>query len=103
MGTKAKPSRRVLLQAGVTGAALLGGPPLSAVAPNPESPRIYTRIGVRPFINLTATYTINGGALMLPEVREAMDEASRWPVNIDERMVEAGARIAAWMGAHAAV
>src|SRR5262249_48898826 len=104
MGTKAKPSRRILLQAGGTCAtALLGGPAPSTAAPILESPRIYMRIGVQPFINLTATYTINGGALMLPEVREAMDEASRWSVNIDELMEKAGARIAEWMGAEAAI
>jgi D-glucosaminate-6-phosphate ammonia-lyase len=71
--------------------------------PNSDSPRIYTRLGVKPFINLTATYTINGGALMLPEVREAMDEASRWPVNIDELMEKAGQRLAEWMGAESAI
>ena len=104
MGTKAKPSRRVVLQAGGTGAAaLLGGPALSVAMPSTDSPRVYTRIGVKPFINLTATYTINGGALMLPEVREAMDEASRWPVNIDELMEKAGGQIAEWLGAEAAI
>src|SRR6266540_3421221 len=104
MGTKAKPSRRrMVLQAGGTGAAALIGAPLSVAIPTADSPRIYTRIGVKPFINLTATYTINGGALMLPEVREAMDEASRWPVNIDELMEKAGAQIAEWMGAEAAI
>ena len=59
-------------------------PARSAAAPRGEDPGIYTRIGVRPFINLTATYTINGGTLTLPEVKEAMDAASRYSVNIDE-------------------
>ena len=103
MGTKAKPSRRVVLQAGGTGAATLLSGPSSVAMPTADSPRVYTRIGVKPFINLTATYTINGGALMLPEVREAMDEASRWSVNIDELMEKAGAQIAEWMGAEAAI
>ncbi|HTM48038.1 MAG TPA: aminotransferase class V-fold PLP-dependent enzyme [Bryobacteraceae bacterium] len=104
MGNKVRPSRRALLHAGGAGAAaLLGGTPPLAAAPEPDSPRIYSRIGVKPFINLTATYTINGGALMLPEVREAMDEASRWSVNIDELMEKAGARIAEWLGAEAAI
>ena len=67
MGMKAKPSRRAVLGAG-TGAALLGGPSLSTAAPVPESPRIYTRIGVKPFINLTATYTINGGLVHLKTI-----------------------------------
>src|SRR5437867_1025134 len=102
MGTKAKPSRRVLLQAGGAGAAaLLGGS--SAAMPAAGSPQIYTSIGVKPFINLTATFTINGGALMLPEVREAMDEASRWSVNLDELMEKAGQRLAEWMGSEAAI
>src|SRR5882724_4921710 len=107
MGTKAKTSRRTLLQVGLqaggTGAAaLLAGASPSAAAPA-DSPQIYTRIGVKPFINLTATYTINGGALMLPEVRAAMDEASHWPVNIDELMEKVGERLAEWMGAEAAI
>ncbi|MCL4850022.1 MAG: aminotransferase class V-fold PLP-dependent enzyme [Bryobacteraceae bacterium] len=64
---------------------------------------IYTRIGVKPFINLTATYTINGGALTLPEVKRAMDEASRYSVNLDELMEKVGARLAELMGAEAAI
>src|SRR5947207_2996825 len=103
MGTKVKTSRRFLLQAGGTGAAaLLTGASRSSAAPA-NSPEIYTRIGVKPFINLTATFTINGGALMLPEVRAAMDEASRWPVNIDELMEKVGERLAEWMGTEAAI
>src|SRR6266478_1317971 len=104
MGTKAKPSRRTLLQAGGTGvAALLGESLPSLAATVSDTPQIYTRIGVKPFINLTATFTINGGSLMLPEVREAMDAASHWSVNLDELMEKAGARIAEWMGSEAAI
>ena len=69
MAMRSKPTRRDLLQAGSTGAAaLLSSPPSAVAAPPLDSPQVYTRIGVKPFINLTATYTINGGALMLPEV-----------------------------------
>lgn len=64
---------------------------------------IYTRIGVQPFINLTATYTINGGTLMLPEVRAAMDEAARYSVSIDELMAKVGARIARLLASEAAM
>src|SRR5260370_40019066 len=104
MGLKSKPPRRDLLQAGRRGAAALLASPASAVAAPPsDSPQIYTRIGVKPFINLTATYTINGGALMLPEVREAMDAASHWSVNLDELMEKAGARIAERRGSDDAV
>src|SRR5215472_1092986 len=38
---------------------------------------------------------MHGGSLMLPQVRDAMAEASRWFVNLDELMEAAGARIAA--------
>jgi seryl-tRNA(Sec) selenium transferase len=104
MGLKSKPSRRSLLRAGGTGAAaLLGSPSAAPAATLFDTPQVYTRIGVKPFINLTATYTINGGALMLPEVREAMDAASRWSVNLDELMEKAGALLAEWMGAEAAI
>jgi L-seryl-tRNA(Ser) seleniumtransferase len=52
---------------------------------------------VQPFINLTATYTINGGTLTLPEVKRAMEEASHYPVNIDELMEKVGERLARLM------
>ena len=44
----------------------------------------YAKIGVRPFINCCATRTIHGGSVMLPEVREAMRDASGRFVDIDE-------------------
>ncbi len=73
---------------------------LSAPAPAAKSAdgNIYTRIGVRPFINLTATYTINGGALALLEVRQAMEEASHHPVNLDELMGKVAERLAQLLG-----
>ena len=53
-----------------TGIVAVGavGDPTQAVGATPAGPDPYTRIGVRPFINCTATYTINGGSQMLPEV-----------------------------------
>src|SRR5688572_29875544 len=76
-------------------------------APQPpaaaKGPRVYTRIGVRPFINLTGTLTINGGALTLPEVREASHQAAEYAVDIDELMDKAGARIAELVGCEAAI
>ncbi len=82
---------------------MLGGSSPSVAMPAADTPQIYSRIGVKPFINLTATLTINGGTLILPEVRAAMDEASRWSVNIDELMEKAGQQLAEWMGAEAAI
>jgi len=68
-----------------------------------KGPHVYTRIGVRPFINLTGTLTINGGALTLPEVREASHQAADYAVDIDELMEKAGARIAELIGCEAAI
>ena len=57
-------------------------------------PEVYTRIGVRPFINCTATLTINGGSLMLDEVIAAVEQASHYHVNLDELMEKVGDRLA---------
>ena len=59
----------------------------------------YLALGVRPFINCCSVRTMHGGSLMLPQVREAMDEASRQFVNLDELMEAAGRRIAELTGA----
>lgn len=82
--------------------AALGLTPAATAATSPSN-EIYTRIGAKPFINLTATYTINGGALTLPEVKRAMEEAGHWPVNLDELMEKVGAHIAKLMGAESAM
>src|SRR5688572_28227396 len=70
---------------------------------SPRGPEVYTRVGVRPFINLTGTLTINGGALELPEVRDACHQAADHAVDIDELMEKAGARIAELLGCEAAM
>src|ERR1700676_5506929 len=54
----------------------------------------YLALGVRPFINCCSVRTMHGGSLMLPEVRAAIDAASRQFVNLDELMEAAGRRIA---------
>ncbi len=59
----------------------------------------YLALGVRPFINCCSVRTMHGGSLMLPQVREAMDRASRQFVNLDELMEAAGKRIAELTGA----
>jgi L-seryl-tRNA(Ser) seleniumtransferase len=96
-----RPSRRDLFRTGAMATAAATS--LAAKPARTEEPNIYSRIGVRPFINLTATYTINGGTLTLPEVKAAMDEASRLSVNIDELMDKAGQRIAELLGAEGAM
>lgn len=77
-----------------------GSAPGSGIA---EGAEVYTRIGVRPFINLTGTLTINGGALSLPEVREAAHQAAGHAVNLDELMERVGARISEIMGCEGAI
>ncbi len=59
----------------------------------------YLALGVRPFINCCSVRTMHGGSLMLPEVRAAVDAASRQFVNLDELMEVAGARLAELTGA----
>lgn len=53
----------------------------------------YASIGVRPLINCKGTYTIISGSLMLPEVRQAMLEAAKYYVHLDELMEAVGRRI----------
>ena len=57
----------------------------------------FESIGVRPLINCMGTYTIISGSLMLPEAREAMEQASRAYVHLDELMEKVGERLAELM------
>jgi uncharacterized pyridoxal phosphate-dependent enzyme len=60
---------------------------------------VYSRIGVRPFINARGTWTYLSGSLELPEVRAAKQEASRHFVDIFELQHAAGKRLAELSGA----
>jgi L-seryl-tRNA(Ser) seleniumtransferase len=60
---------------------------------------IYQSIGVRPVINSRGTFTIITGSQTLPEVKKAMDEASRSFVQMDELMDGVGKRLAEVTGA----
>lgn len=64
---------------------------------------LYTRIGVRPLLNARGTYTIITGSQSLPEVKQAMYEASQYYVHLDELMPAVGAEIASHMGAPSAI
>lgn len=66
-------------------------------------PDVYSRIGVRTFINCAGVRTVHGGSLMLPEVVAAMTEASGSFVNIDELMQGASRRLAELTGAQAGI
>jgi L-seryl-tRNA(Ser) seleniumtransferase len=54
---------------------------------------------VRPFVNARGTYTILSGSTLLPEVRAAMEAASRHYVHLDELSDAIGARLAQLTGA----
>src|SRR5258707_6729356 len=60
---------------------------------------VYTRIGVRPFINARGTWTYLSGSLELPEVRAGKQEAARHFVDIFELQRAAGKRLAELSGA----
>src|SRR5437879_1366406 len=87
-------NRRDMFRTGGLMAAGLAAGEKAGAAPKIPSPAVYTRIGVRPFINCTATYTINGGSQMLPEVIATIEQASYHHVNIDELMEKVGDRLA---------
>ena len=57
-------------------------------------PDIYKSIGVRPLINCKGTFTIISGSQSLPEVKSAMEHASRHYVHLDELMDGVGRRLA---------
>src|SRR5262245_36945519 len=91
---------------------LMGGVRASAEAPTPGSevggagagplkpgPEIYQSIGVEPIINCRGTFTIIGGSVERPEVRAAMDAASKYFVQIDELAEAVGRRFAELTGA----
>lgn len=60
---------------------------------------VYTKIGVRPFINARGTWTYLSGSLQLPEVQAAQAEASKHFVDIFELQQAAGKRLAELSGA----
>jgi L-seryl-tRNA(Ser) seleniumtransferase len=62
-------------------------------------PDIYQSIGVRPIINAKGTFTIVSGSQSLPEVKAAMEAASRHYVHLDELMEGVGKRLAELTGA----
>jgi seryl-tRNA(Sec) selenium transferase len=74
----------------------LGATKASASA---QSARLYESIGVRPVINARGTFTIITGSQTLPEVKQAMDAASRSYVQMDELMEGVSKRLAELTGA----
>ena len=62
---------------------------------------IYERLGLKPLINARGTHTRLGGSIMEPEVVEAMHEAARAYIVLDELQDKASDLIARATGAQA--
>src|SRR5262245_20319885 len=101
-------SRRDLLKSSgavagaVTPVALAAAPAIAQALPvrtGTDADNLYTRIGVRPILNARGTYTIISGSRSLPEVKQAMFEASHYHVHLDELMDGIGAELAKLTGA----
>jgi D-glucosaminate-6-phosphate ammonia-lyase len=95
-------SRRDLFRQGgwAAVAGTLGGALQRAVAaPAEAAMNLYQAIGVRPVVNARGTFTIISGSQSLPEVKKAMEEASRSYVQMDELMDAVGKRLAEITGA----
>ncbi len=95
-------SRRHLLRQGgflATASAFAARVQKAAAAPLETAANLYRSIGVRPIINARGTFTIITGSTTLPEVKRAMDEASRSYVQMDELMTGVGKRLAEVTGA----
>lgn len=82
-----------------------GAPASGNILRNTGTPQdnLFTRLGVRPIINAHGTFTIITGSRSLPEVKQAMFEASNYFVHLDELMPKVGAEIARLMGADSAI
>lgn len=101
-------SRRDLLKTSgavagaVTPVALAATPAAAQALPvrtGTDADNLYTRIGVRPILNARGTFTIISGSRSLPEVKQAMFEASHYHVHMDELMDGIGAELAKLTGA----
>ena len=118
----ARPSRRDLLKQSGALTALTATAPLTALMTSPseaaaagsgatnqaskqaiDGDNLFTRIGVRPILNARGTFTIITGSCSLPQVKQAMTEASNYFVHLDELMPAVGAEIAKLTGAEAAI
>jgi len=80
-------TRRLLLQA----SALL---PLYKARAASKASGVYAQLGVRPIINFQGTMTTLGASKMVPEFHEAMAEASREYVILEELRDKIGERLA---------
>ena len=95
--------RRSFLK-GLSGIPLVGGLVPARIAWAGAGKRDYFKeLGVRPFINAAGTYTTLTASLMMPEVMDAINYASKTFVHLNELHDAAGKRIASLIGCEAAM
>src|SRR6266550_6680984 len=100
--------RSLFFRASIAGfiGSLPGGSRLAAAMAakaGQDSRKVYTRLGLRPIVNASGTYTHLGGSLMPPEVIAAMNDAARHYVPIRDLTRATGERIAQLTGNPAAL
>ncbi|MBI3209670.1 MAG: aminotransferase class V-fold PLP-dependent enzyme [Candidatus Solibacter usitatus] len=86
--------RRDLFRGGAILSAIASIPARLMAGPLRVGPDIYQSIGVRPLVNCKGTFTIISGSQTLPEVKAAMEAASKHYVHLDELMDGVGKRLA---------
>lgn len=90
-------TRRTLLQAAAAGSLL--------AKPGKEDKKksIYQQLGIRPVLNFAGTHTVIGASKIWPELHEAMAEASRDFVMLEELKDKIGGRLAKLIGTESAL
>jgi uncharacterized pyridoxal phosphate-dependent enzyme len=81
-----------------TASAAMAGQTLPA-REGTEHDNLFTRIGVRPIVNGRGTFTIISGSRSLPQVKQAMYDASFYFVHLDELMDAVGQELGQLTGA----
>jgi L-seryl-tRNA(Ser) seleniumtransferase len=92
-------ARRELFRFGGLMAGVVATANRAAAAAADVAGSIYRAIGVQPVLNAKGTFTIITGSQTLPEVKRAMDQASRSYVQMDELMDGVSKRLAELTGA----
>src|SRR5687767_1918630 len=92
--------RRFLVSATITG-FFSSLPKLVLGSPSPRN--LYQQLGIRPVINCRGTHTVIGASKVWPELHEAMGEAARDFVVLDELQDKIGERLAALIGSEDAM
>jgi L-seryl-tRNA(Ser) seleniumtransferase len=95
-------NRRKFLKGSIA-APLAGSAALAAPAAGAVKRDYFKELGVQPIINAAGTYTTFTASLMLPEVMEAINYASKQFVRLNELHDAVGKRIASLLEAEAAM